>query len=119
MKTRGGCTRIGSNDIQPGPWDNAGGGYGDIFSQLGVGGMRMNMGDLEGMFWLVLHCQSFKDSRPFSKIFILIFIFFYFIFIIFSLKMLYMYELYFLKNFKNFHFIVIAQVSPCATGNLL
>jgi hypothetical protein len=34
MKTmRGGCTRLGDNDIQPGPWDNVGGGmgYGDMF----------------------------------------------------------------------------------------
>jgi hypothetical protein len=32
MKTRGGCTRVGQdNDIQPGPWDNAGSGYGGMF----------------------------------------------------------------------------------------
>jgi len=31
MKTRGGCTRIGHNDIQPGPWDTLSGGYGGGF----------------------------------------------------------------------------------------
>ena len=44
MKTRGGCMRVGSNDIQPGPWDG-GGGYGDM-----MGGMD-GYGDMMGGMW--------------------------------------------------------------------